>query len=463
MLYLGASPTEILWKGTKAPVFNRKQLCALLIPLMLEQILASLMGMADTMMVSNVGSHAIAAVSLVDSLNIVMINLFSAMATGGSIICSQYIGRDDLRQANETARQLLLSITAISLVIGAVCLTLRRPLLSLIFGRVEDTVMENAEVYMLITALSFPFLAMYNAGAALFRASGNSRLPMTVSILSNIINIIGNAILIFGLKMGVLGAAIPTLLGRVFCAVVILYKLRQPHQKIIVHDYRAIRPDFKRIGHILRIGVPTGVENSMFQFGKLVIQSTVSTLGTAAIAANAMAAMVEGFVGNASVGVGLGLMTVVGQCMGAGHVEEARRYILKLSFLGRMLILLFCAMAAVLINPVTVIAGMEPDAAQMTVQMVWLICAYKPLMWSTSFMLAYGMRAAGDVKFSLVTSSVTMWTCRVIITVLLIRVFHMGPVAVWIGMFSDWTARSIAYVWRFRSGRWAQHQVIEKA
>lgn len=279
MLYLGASPTEILWKGTKAPVFNRKQLCALLIPLMLEQILASLMGMADTMMVSNVGSHAIAAVSLVDSLNIVMINLFSAMATGGSIICSQYIGRDDLRQANETARQLLLSITAISLVIGAVCLTLRRPLLSLIFGRVEDTVMENAEVYMLVTALSFPFLAMYNAGAALFRASGNSRLPMTVSILSNIINIIGNAILIFGLKMGVLGAAIPTLLGRVFCAVVILYKLRQPHQKIIVHDYRAIRPDFKRIGHILRIGVPTGVENSMFQFGKLVIQSTVSTLG----------------------------------------------------------------------------------------------------------------------------------------------------------------------------------------
>lgn len=444
-------------------MFNRKQLCALLIPLMLEQILASLMGMADTMMVSNVGSHAIAAVSLVDSLNIVMINLFSAMATGGSIICSQYIGRDDLRQANETARQLLLSITAISLVIGAVCLTLRRPLLSLIFGRVEDTVMENAEVYMLVTALSFPFLAMYNAGAALFRASGNSRLPMTVSILSNIINIIGNAILIFGLKMGVLGAAIPTLLGRVFCAVVILYMLRQPHQKIIVHDYRAIRPDFKRIGHILRIGVPTGVENSMFQFGKLVIQSTVSTLGTAAIAANAMAAMVEGFVGNASVGVGLGLMTVVGQCMGAGHVEEARRYILKLSFLGRMLILLFCAMAAVLIKPVTVIAGMEPDAALMTVQMVWLICAYKPLMWSTSFMLAYGMRAAGDVKFSLVTSSVTMWTCRVIITVLLIRVFHMGPVAVWIGMFSDWTARSIAYVWRFRSGRWAQHQVIEKA
>ena len=444
-------------------VFSRKQLCALLIPLMLEQILASLMGMADTMMVSNVGSHAIAAVSLVDSLNVVMINLFSAMATGGSIICSQYIGRDDLRQANETGRQLLLSITVISVFIGAICLVLRRPLLSLIFGQVEEAVMENAEIYMLVTALSFPFLAMYNAGAALFRASGNSRLPMTVSLLSNIINIGGNAILIFGLKMGVLGAAIPTLLGRMFCAIVILYKLRQPHQKIIVHDYRSIRPDFQRIAHILRIGVPTGIENSMFQFGKLVIQSSVSTLGTAAIAANAMAATMEAFISNASIGVGLGMMTVVGQCMGAGRLQEARSYILKLSFLGRLLIIFFCAVAAVAIKPITVIAGMEPDAAEMTVQMMHLICIYKPIMWSTSFMLAYGMRAAGDVRFSLITSSVTMWTCRVVISVVLIRVFHMGPVAVWLGMFSDWTVRSVAYVWRFHSGRWAQHQVIEKA
>ena len=396
-------------------------------------------------------------------INAVILVLFAALATGGAVVTSQLLGARQTEKARKSAGQLVTLAASMGLVMMALCLIFARGLLRLFFGSIDQAVMDAGLIYLRITALSFPFLAMYNAGAALFRASGNSRLPMTVSILSNIINIIGNAILIFGLKMGVLGAAIPTLLGRVFCAVVILYKLRQPHQKIIVHDYRAIRPDFKRIGHILRIGVPTGVENSMFQFGKLVIQSTVSTLGTAAIAANAMAAMVEGFVGNASVGVGLGLMTVVGQCMGAGHVEEARRYILKLSFLGRMLILLFCVMAAVLIKPVTVIAGMEPDAAQMTVQMVWLICAYKPLMWSTSFMLAYGMRAAGDVKFSIITSSVTMWTCRVIITVVLIRVFHMGPVAVWIGMFSDWTARSIAYVWRFRSGRWAQHQVIEKA
>ena len=444
-------------------LFSKEDLRRLIVPLVIEQLLAVTIGMADTMMVANVGEAAVSGISLVDSVNILLIQVFSAMATGGAVVCSQYLGRQERGNACKAAKQLLYTSAFIALAVALIAILGGKSLLSLIFGAVEPDVMANARTYFWLSALSYPFLAVYNAGAALFRASGNSRLPMTVSILSNIINIIGNAILIFGLKMGVLGAAIPTLLGRVFCAVVILYKLRQPHQKIIVHDYRAIRPDFKRIGSILRIGVPTGVENSMFQFGKLVIQSTVSTLGTAAIAANAMAAMVEGFVGNASVGVGLGLMTVVGQCMGAGHVEEARRYILKLSFLGRMLILLFCAMAAVLIQPVTVIAGMEPDAAQMTVQMVWLICAYKPLMWSTSFMLAYGMRAAGDVKFSLITSSVTMWTCRVIITVVLIRVFHMGPVAVWIGMFSDWTARSIAYVWRFRSGRWAQHQVIEKA
>ena len=461
MLYLGASPTEILWKGTKAPVFNRKQLCALLIPLMLEQILASLMGMADTMMVSNVGSHAIAAVSLVDSLNIVMINLFSAMATGGSIICSQYIGRDDLRQANETARQLLLSITAISLVIGAVCLTLRRPLLSLIFGRVEDTVMENAEVYMLVTALSFPFLAMYNAGAALFRASGNSRLPMTVSILSKIINIIGNAILIFGLKMGVLGAAIPTLLGRVFCAVVILYKLRQPHQKIIVHDYRAIRPDFKRIGHILRIGVPTGVENSMFQFGKLAIQSTVSTLGTVAIAAQAMTNILENLNGIAAIGIGIGLMTVVGQCLGAGRKDEAVYYIKKLSLVSEVVIIASCLIIFILTKPITMLAGMEPASARLCFEMITFITIVKPICWVPSFIPPYGLRAAGDVKFSMIVSCCTMWLCRVSLCIYLCRVWGFGPIAVWIGMACDWMLRSIIFTARFHSRKWLNHHVID--
>lgn len=441
-------------------MFTRKQIMALVIPLMLEQVLASLMGTADTMMISRVGSAAISAISLVDSLNMLMIQLFSAMATGGAIVCAQYIGRRDTANANASARQLLLSAAGIASVIAAVCIVFCRPLLGLIFGRVEQAVMDNAVTYMLITALSFPFLAMYNAGAALFRICGNSRLPMTVSVLSNLVNIAGNALLIFGLKLGVAGAAIPTLVSRMLCAAAMLYFLRKPHQAIILRGLRALRPEWKSIWQILRIGIPTGVENSMFQFGKLVIQSTVSTMGTTAIAANAMTAVLEGMISNAPIGVGLAMMTVVGQCMGAGRQEEAKKHIWGLTALGEAVLALSCALIFVLVRPITVLGGMEAEAADMTVRLTRLICLYKPVVWALAFLPGYGVRAAGDVKFSMILATTTMWSCRVLVTVTLARVFHMGPLAVWLGMFSDWTLRAIGYTWRMRSGRWARHQVI---
>ena len=252
-------------------MFTKKQLWALLIPLMIEQILNSLMGTADTMMVSNVGSAAISAVSLVDSINTLILNIFSALATGGAIVCSQYIGKQRIDRANAAGRQLVLSMFAISTVISAVCVIFRQPLLSLVFGRVDADVMENALIYMLITGLSFPFIGLYNASAALFRSSGNSKLPMTVSMISNCINIVGNSIFIFVLKMGVAGAALSTLLSRVFCAVVIMYYQTKPAQTICINNYFSIRPDFPMVKMILTFGIPTGIENGMFQFGKLEI------------------------------------------------------------------------------------------------------------------------------------------------------------------------------------------------
>ena len=276
-------------------MFTKKQLWALLIPLMVEQVLNSLMGTADTMMVSNVGSAAISAVSLVDSINTLILNIFSALATGGAIVCSQYIGKQRTDKANVAGRQLILSMFAISVVISAICVIFRAPLLSLIFGKVDADVMENALTYMLITGLSFPFIGLYNASAALFRSSGNSKLPMTVSMISNCINIVGNAIFIFGLKMGVAGAALSTLTSRIFCAVVIMYIQTKPKQTIYISNYLTIRPDLSMVKMILGFGIPTGIENGMFQFGKLAIQSTVSTLGTTAIAAQAMTAVLEAF------------------------------------------------------------------------------------------------------------------------------------------------------------------------
>lgn len=441
-------------------LFSNKALWLLLFPIIIEQILNSFMGMADTMMVSNVGSSAISAVSLVDSINVLVIQVFSAMATGATIICSQCLGRGDEKRSNKVARQVVLTMVAISVILTVTVIACRSWLLNLIFGQVEAAVMANAMSYFLITALSYPFIALFNAGSAFYRASGNSKFPMKVSIISNMLNIVGNTILIFGFDMGVGGAAISTLISRIFCTVIVFYFLRKPQQPIVLNQYFKIRPDFSTIGMILAIGIPAGIENGMFQFGKLAIQSTVSTLGTAAIAAQAMTNILETVNGIAAIGIGIGLMTIVGQCMGAGRKEEAKYYIVKLTGYAEIAIILSCLFALAIAKPVTYIAGMEIESAKMCFEMMIIITIVKPFVWVLSFIPAYGMRAAGDVKFSMIVSTLTMWLCRVLLCIYLTKVWGFGIIAVWIGMFADWTVRGIIFTTRFLSGKWAEKQVI---
>ena len=304
-------------------LFTNKQLRTLLVPIMVEQLLSSLMGTADTMMVSNVGSAAISAVSLVDAINILVIQALSALAAGGAILCSQYLGSQSLKKAKRSAEQVLFVMLVLSCSLSLLCLIFRFPLLRLIFGTVDTDVMANSQIYFFFTLLSFPFIGLYDAGASILRAQNNTKGPMTISILSNFLNIGGNAILIFVFGMGVAGAAISTLVSRIFCAIVVIWQLRNPAEQIYVRNYFSIRPDWSLIKRVLFIGIPSGIENSMFQFGKLAIQSTVSTLGTVAIAAQAMTSILEALNGIAAMGVGIGLMTVVGQCIGAKRKDEA--------------------------------------------------------------------------------------------------------------------------------------------
>lgn len=441
-------------------LYPNRAMFLLLVPIVVEQLLNSFMGMADTMMVSNVGSEAISAVSLVDSINNLVIQMFAAMASGAAIICSQYLGHRDKEGSNKAARQVLLTVLVISLSLTLIGLLLRKPLLRLIFGQIDPGVMDKAMSYFLVTILSYPFLALFNAGAAFFRAGGNSRFPMIVSVISNLLNIGGNAILIFGLDMGVTGAALSTLFSRIFCAVVVLFSLRRDGQPIVVRDYYRIRPDMPLIMKILAIGIPSGIENGMFQFGKLAIQSTVSAMGTAAIAAQAMANILEMVNGIFGVGVGIGLMTMVGQALGAGRKEEARYYIVKCTKIGLVGILVSCLAVFGLAEPVTRLAGMEPESARLCIEMVAAITIAKPLFWAFSFIPGYGMRAAGDVKFSMITSTLTMWCLRVVLCIFLVKTYNMGPMAVWYGMFADWAVRGIVFTLRFRGDRWLQKRVI---
>lgn len=441
-------------------IFSNHDLKVLLVPLMIQQLLAALMGTVDTVMVSNVGSAAISAVSLVDSINNLMLQVFAALAAGGTIVCAQYLGKKEPKECNRAARQVFLAMFVISMLIMVFCLIFRYPLLRIIFGQVEPDVMEAAQTYFFLTALSYPFIALFNANASFFQAEGNTRLPMMVSVLCNFVNIAGNAITIFGLGWGVFGAALSTLISRILMAVIMMCFQRRDRQVIVIRNYAKIRPDFALIWVILGVGIPSGIENGMFQFGKLAIQSTVSTLGTTAIAAQAMTIILENLNGIAAMGVGIGLMTIVGQCIGAGEKEQAVYYVKKLSWISEAVVVGCCLLLFALTKPITFIAGMDPASADMCFYMMGWITLVKPIVWVMAFIPAYGLRAAGDVKFSMIVSTISMWVFRVVLCVYLCRVQGFGPIAVWIGMFVDWTVRGIIFGIRFKSRKWLRHRVV---
>lgn len=441
-------------------LFPRRALWMLLIPLIIEQMLNSLMGMVDTLMVSRVGAEAISAVSLVDSINNLVLQVFAAMAAGAAIICSQYLGRKDEKGCNDAAKQIVLTVVVISSVIMIIGVGFRKPLLHLIFGSVEEAVMTNAQMYFLITALSYPFIALFQAGAAFYRACGNSKFTMKTALIANVANIVGNTLFIFVLQMGAAGAAVSTLISRALCAFVVFYALRKPGYAIQLKNYFSIRPDLNLIVKILAICVPSGIENGMFQFGKLAIQSTVSSLGTAAIAAQAMTIIFENVNGMAAVGIGIGLMTVVGQSIGAGRQEEAKYYIVKLAGYAEIAMIISCILVYIAARPVTVLAGMSEESTALCMQMILAITIVKPLLWVPSFTPPNGLRAAGDVRFSMITATLTMWLCRVALSIFLMRVVKTGPIGVWYGMFADWGVRGVIFTIRFVRGKWLRFKVI---
>lgn len=448
-------------KNSEPRLYSKEDLKKLIYPLIIEQVMLSLMGIIDTLMVANVGESAVSAVSCVDSINKLVVYLLQSIATGGVILCSQYIGYKDQKRANDTAGQVLLCGFFISLAIMGFCLIFRNGLLSLIFGSVEADVMDASRSYFLITALSYPPMALFSACSAIYRATGNSRLPMTVSAISNILNIIGNALLLFVVKMGVAGAAISTTGSVVFSAVVMLYVMRQPGLSIRIGKLTKLRPKMKSMLWVLKIGIPTGVENSMFQFGKLVVQSTVSTLGTAAIASNAIVVSLELISSMPPMGMYIGLMTIVGTCIGAGRTDDAKYYIRSFTKWGGVIILVLGWAVFALTLPIARIAGLSDEAVTLTVKVMLMISVLKPFLWPCGFIPNNGMRAAGDGPFSMIVSTFSMWIARVALSTVLCRVFGLGLFGIWIGYEADWAVRSICNIIRFRSGKWTKHQVMQ--
>ena len=433
--------------------FTKEDLRRLIIPLVIEQLLAITVGLFDSVMVSQVGEAAISAVSLVDTVNVLLVNAFSALATGGAVIAGQYLGRREPDKAGHSGAQLLLFMGEASILIMILFYLAKGFVLGVVFGQVEPDVAAYANTYYLIVEASIPFLAIYSAGAALFRVMGNSRISMQVSLGMNLINIAGNALLIFGLHMGVEGVAIPTLVSRAAAAAAMVVLLRRPNLPLRVERF-SVRHDKYVVKNILRFGVPNGLESSMFQLGKILLLSTVSVLGTASVAANAIGNTVCTFQcvpGNA---LGLAIVTVVSRCVGAGSYEKARYYTKKLLKSTYFFMALSITATLVLLPLIMKLYNVSDEAERYARQIIWLHGLVAVVLWPASFTLPQALRAAGDTRFTLVVSTVSMWTMRVALGVLLGRFWGFGVVGIWMAMFADWVLRVSFFVPRFLGHKW---------
>lgn len=411
-------------------------------------------------MVAGNGEAAVSGISLVDAINTLLIQIFAALATGGAVVASQYLGSRNRENACRSAKQLLYTITVLAVGITVISVLFCRQILRFVFGGIEADVMSNAQTYYYLTALSYPFLAIYNAGAALYRSMGNSRISMMVSILMNVINIVGNAILIYGFNWSVAGAGTATLLSRIAAAVLMLVLIRQRDNLIFIERifHFEFRPDMIR--KILFIGVPNGLENGMFQIGKLIVQNLVTTFGTSAIAANAIANSISGFSNIPGAAIGLGLITVVGQCVGAGDYDHAVSYtkkLVKAAYLSMGVLDVFLFLLA---GPIVGVFHLSAAATASAAQILLYFAVFNAVIWPMSFTLPNALRAAGDARFTMMTSMISMWTFRIGFSYVLSLSFGLGLLGTWIAMFIDWIVRSVVFMIRFASGKWKRFKVI---
>ena len=441
-------------------LFSNRELANLIGPLVIEQLLAVFVGMADSIMVANVGEAAVSGVSLVDNIMILIINIFAALATGGAVVAGQYIGRKDEKSACKAATQLVWFVSLSAVAIMILVYFGKDIILNQVFGHITAEVKGHADIYLLIVTASIPFIALYNGGAAIFRAMGNSQVSMRVSLLMNAINVTGNAILVFGLRIGTAGVAIPTLISRMVAAIVITVLLCNQTRILHIERTLKIRFDGRMIRKILAIGVPNGLENSMFQLGKILVLSLVSTFGTYAIAANAVSNAIALFQILPGMAISLAITTVISQCVGANDYEQVHYYLKKL------LAIIYVAMVgtvALIFRALPLILkayNLSDQTAAAATNIIHFHGISAMIIWPLSFALPAAYRAAGDAKACMYTSIVSMWIFRIGFSYLVGKYMGLGVFGVWVAMVIDWVVRAICFVIRYFNGKWKHGAIV---
>lgn len=441
-------------------LFSNRELANLIGPLVIEQLLAVFVGMADSIMVANVGEAAVSGVSLVDNIMILIINIFAALATGGAVVAGQYIGRKDEKSACKAATQLVWFVSLSAVAIMILVYFGKDIILNQVFGHITAEVKGHADIYLLIVTASIPFIALYNGGAAIFRAMGNSQVSMRVSLLMNAINVTGNAILVYGLRIGTAGVAIPTLISRMVAAIVITVLLCNQTRILHIERTLKIRFDGRMIRKILAIGVPNGLENSMFQLGKILVLSLVSTFGTYAIAANAVSNAIALFQILPGMAISLAITTVISQCVGANDYEQVHYYLKKLLAIIYVAMVGTVALIFLALPLILKAYNLSDQTAAAATNIIHFHGISAMIIWPLSFALPAAYRAAGDAKACMYTSIVSMWIFRIGFSYLVGKYMGLGVFGVWVAMVIDWVVRAICFVIRYFNGKWKHGAIV---
>ncbi|MDE6433497.1 MAG: MATE family efflux transporter [Lachnospiraceae bacterium] len=443
-------------------LFSNEKLKKMIVPLFLEQLLVMLVGLADTLVISYAGEAAVSGVSLVNQFNTIFIYLFTALASGGAVVISQYIGRQERDHAGEAASQLLLFSAIFSAFIAAFVLIGNEAMLRLLFGKVEQQVMDACITYLKISAYSYPALAVYNAGAAVYRSLGKTNVTMYISAASNAINVIGNVIGVFLLHAGVAGVAWPSFISRLFSAVAITALCIQKKNEVVYKKQWIFCWKTGLMKSILNVAIPNGVENGIFQLVKVALSSIVALFGTYQIAANGVAQSIWSLAALAGVAMGPAFITVIGQCMGNGNTEDAEYYFRKLTKVT-LLISTIWNLLIFLLTPVFLhFYSLSPETKRLVIWLVLIHNVFNAAAFPFSGALSNGLRAAGDVKFTMYVSVISTIAIRLLLSYLLGITLQMGVIGIALAMVCDWIIRAILFIWRERSGKWKNFQVIKE-
>lgn len=435
-------------------LFSPRQLKKLIIPLIIEQALAISVGMADTVMVSSLGDAVMSGVSLVDNINTLVINIFAAFGTGGAVVASQFIGARRPAHARATAAQVIVSTLLVSLAVTGICLALREQIISLLFGEIEQAVMSSASEYFFVSALSYPAIGVYSCCSALFRAMGNSKYSMYSSATANVINVIGNAIFIYALGEGAKGAAIASLIARVFAMAAMLWLLTDKRNIIYISFKEKFAFNMNMIKRIFRIGLPSSLENGIFQLGRIIVLRIIAVFGTVQIAANGVANSLSSLGCIPGQAMNLALITVVGTCVGAGDLAQVKYYTKKLM----RLTYLFTAVvnsAIILSLPLTLrLYDLSDEAISLAFVLTVIHDGFAMLLWPSAFTLSNALRAANDVRYTMIVSVSSMIVFRVGLSLVFALGLGYGAIGVFAAMVVDWVFRTVLFVVRYRREKW---------